>query len=141
MTSFRRQSGYYGGTSSSLVVAEQVCFLRGRNGCEGAEEKPDSARGEDGPLAGRTAPGGEGFAANSAWSVCVMIAHNLLRAADSLDPDRPAGPPCAGRSSTSPARPQRRAVLHLPEHWPPWARRWLAIWHGVFNTHPPPATA
>jgi len=47
MTSFRRQSGYYGGTSSSLVVAEQVCFLRGRNGCEGrgeARQRPQGAR-------------------------------------------------------------------------------------------------
>ncbi|PCK22631.1 hypothetical protein CHR55_31965 [Rhodococcus qingshengii] len=39
------------------------------------------------------------------------------------------------------ARPQRRPVLHLPEHWP-WSDRWLAIWTGVFthaNAPPQPA--
>ena len=36
------------------------------------------------------------------------------------------------------ARPQRRRVLHLPEHWP-WATQWLTIWRGVFG-HDPPAT-
>ena len=38
------------------------------------------------------------------------------------------------------ARPQRRPVLHLPQHWP-WTRHWLAIWHGVFprpSGHPRP---
>ena len=30
------------------------------------------------------------------------------------------------------ARPQRRRVLHLPEHWP-WARDWLKVWRGVFG--------
>ena len=55
-----------------------------------------------------------------------MITHNLLRAADSLDPARPA----VARGATLRrqiihvparlARPQRRPVLHLPAHWP-WA--------------------
>jgi hypothetical protein len=51
--------------------------------------------------------------------------------------DRLPGHRQAGRA---PGPRQGRAVLHLPEHWP-WARRWLAIWHGVFGTHPPPAPA
>ena len=87
----------------------------------------------DGPLA--HLPSGR-FAANSAWAVCAMITHNLLRAADTLDPSRPA----AARGATLRrqivhiparlARPQRRPVLHLPAHWP-WADRWLAIWTAV----------
>ena len=95
----------------------------------------------DGPLA--HLPSGR-FAANSAWAVCAMIAHNLLRAADSLDPHRPA----VARGATlrrqivhvpaRVARPQRRPMLHLPAHWP-WADRWLAIWNGVFGqTKAPP---
>jgi hypothetical protein len=93
------------------------------------------------------------FAANSAWAICAMITHNLLRAADTLDPHQPA----AARGATLRrqivhiparlARPQRRPVLHLPAHWP-WADRWLAIWNAVFG-HPtrrhnppdPPSTA
>jgi hypothetical protein len=93
----------------------------------------------DGPLA--HLPSGR-FAANSAWASCVMITHNLLRAADALDPHRSA--PARGASlrwrivhvPARLARPQRRPVLHLPQHWP-WAKRWLAIWDGVFA----PATA
>jgi hypothetical protein len=95
----------------------------------------------DGPLA--HVPSGR-FAANSAWVLCAMIAYNLLRAVDSLDPHRPA----AARGATLRrhivhvparlARPQRRPVLHLPAHWP-WADRWLAIWTGVFgNANAPP---
>jgi hypothetical protein len=98
----------------------------------------------DGPLA--HLPSGR-FAANSAWALCAMITHNLLRAADSLDP----GQPAVARGATLRrqiihvparlARPQRRPVLHLPSHWP-WVDRWLAIWNGVFaQAHPPPATA
>ena len=98
----------------------------------------------DGPLAHM--PSGR-FAANSAWALCAMITHNLLRAADSLDPNRPA--PSRGVTLRRQivhvparlARPQRRPVLHLPAHWP-WADRWLAIWNGVFgHAHGPPATA
>ena len=84
----------------------------------------------DGPMAHM--PSGR-FSANSAWAVCAMITHNLLRAADSLD----AGQPAVARGATLRrqivhvparlARPQRRSVLHLPAHWP-WAQRWLAIW-------------
>jgi hypothetical protein len=94
----------------------------------------------DGPLAHM--PSGR-FAANSAWAICAALTHNLLRAADTLDPDRPA----AARGATLRrqivnvparlARPQRRTVLHLPQHWP-WAKRWLAIWAAVFT---PPAQA
>ena len=98
----------------------------------------------DGPLA--HLPSGR-FASNSAWAVCAMITHNLLRAADALDPHRPA----AARGATLRrqivdvparlARPQRRRVLHLPEHWP-WATKWQAIWTGVFDqAHAPPAAA
>ena len=98
----------------------------------------------DGPLAHM--PSGR-FASNCAWALCAMIAHNLLRAADSLDPAQPA----VARGATLRrqivhvparlARPQRRPVLHLPAHWP-WANRWLAIWAGVFghaNAPPQPA--
>ena len=71
-----------------------------------------------------------------------MITHNLLRAADALDPHRQAparGATLRRRIVHVPARlarPQRRPVLHLPQHWP-WAQRWLAIWDAVFV----PATA
>ncbi len=98
----------------------------------------------DGPLAHM--PSGR-FAANSAWAVCAMITHNLLRAADSLNPRQPV--PSRGATLRRQivhvparlARPQRRPVLHLPAHWP-WAERWLAIWDGVFghaNAPPQPA--
>lgn len=96
----------------------------------------------DGPLAHMPS---SRFNANSAWAICAAITHNLLRATDTLDPHRPA----AARGATLRrqiinvparlARPQRRPVLHLPQHWP-WAARWLAIWHGVFS-HGPPVTA
>jgi len=98
----------------------------------------------DGPLA--HLPSGR-FASNSAWALCAMITHNLLRATDTLDPHRAA----ASRAATLRrqivhvparlARPQRRPVLHLPQHWP-WALRWLAIWKGVFgHALGPPVTA
>ena len=98
----------------------------------------------DGPLA--HLPSGR-FASNYAWALCAMITHNLLRAADALDPHRPA--PARGATMrrqivhvpARPAQPQRRPVLHLPKHWP-WARRWLAIWTGVFGpAHAPPQAA
>jgi len=98
----------------------------------------------DGPLAHM--PSGR-FASNSAWVLCAMITHNLLHAADTLDSTRPA----VARAATLRrqiihvparlARPQRRPVLHLPEHWP-WAERWLAIWNGVFgHANAPPQAA
>ena len=89
----------------------------------------------DGPLA--HLPSGR-FAANAAWALCAAITHNLLRAAGTL-----AGPTQAvARGATLrrtlvnvPARlaqPQRRTVLHLPEHWP-WAKPWLTLWDRVFG--------
>ena len=77
----------------------------------------------DGPLAHM--PAGR-FAANSAWTLCAAVAHNLLRTAATLAGNR------LGRARGSTlrrklvniparlARPQRRPVLHLPRHWP-WA--------------------
>jgi hypothetical protein len=89
------------------------------------------------------------FASNHAWALCAAITHNLLRAAETLDPSKPA----VARGATLRrqiihvparlARPQRRAVLHLPEHWP-WATKWLAVWNGVFDqalAHSPPTAA
>ena len=97
----------------------------------------------DGPLAHQ--PSGR-FAANSAWAICAMITHNLLRAADTLDPNRatPARGATLRRQIVNVparlARPQRRPVLHLPAHWP-WAERWLTLWTAVFGqTKAPPQT-
>ena len=102
----------------------------------------------DGPMA--HLPSGR-FASNHAWTLCAAMTHNLLRAADTLDPNRPT----VARGATLRrqiihvparlARPQRRPILHLPEHWP-WATRWIAIWTGVFGheqaqAHAPPAAA
>jgi hypothetical protein len=97
----------------------------------------------DGPLAHM--PSGR-FASNCAWAICAAITHNLLRAAATLSTDQLAvarGATLRRQIINVPARlahPQRRRVLHLPQHWP-WAQRWLAIWDGVF-THAlgPPAT-
>ena len=75
----------------------------------------------DGPLA--HLPSGR-FAANSAWILCVAIAHNLLRAAGILADDqhtRARGSTLRRRIINVPARlacPQRRPILHLPTHWP-----------------------
>jgi hypothetical protein len=98
----------------------------------------------DGPLA--HLPSGR-FASNYAWALCAMITHNLLRAAATLSTGRLA----VARGATMrrqivhvPARlaqPQRRPVLHLPQHWP-WAPQWLAIWTAVFGqAHAPPTAA
>ena len=95
----------------------------------------------DGPLAHM--PSGR-FGANSAWILCAAIAHNLLRATGVLA----GGSHAVARGATLRrrivtiaarlARPQRRAVLHLPAHWP-WARHWLALWHNTIG-RPPPQT-
>jgi hypothetical protein len=100
----------------------------------------------DGPLA--HLPSGR-FASNYAWAICAAMTHNLLRAADTLDPTKPAVARGATlrrqviRVPARLARPQRRPILHLPEHWP-WATRWMAIWNGVFSAaqpHAPPTAA
>jgi hypothetical protein len=103
----------------------------------------------DGPLA--HLPSGR-FASNSAWAICAMITHNLLRAAGTLSTQRLGTDRLAvARGATLRrqivnvparlARPQRRPVLHLPAQWP-WAKRWLAIWDGVFQqAHAPPVAA
>jgi hypothetical protein len=98
----------------------------------------------DGPLA--HLPSGS-FAANSAWSICVGITHNLLRAAGFLTGTAHSvarGATLRRRIVNIPARlarPQRRAVLHLPAHWP-WATPWTRLWDNVFGTGPaPPAAA
>ena len=98
-----------------------------------------------GPLA-QHLPSGR-FAANSAWTICAAITHNLLRAAGTM-----AGPAQSmARGATLRrtiitipariARPQGRPVLHLPAHWP-WAEHWMALWNGVVAVATgPPATA
>ena len=98
----------------------------------------------DGPLA--HLPSGR-FAANSAWTLCAAISHNLLRAAGTL-----AGPAQAvARGATLRrtiitvpariARPQGRPVLHLPAHWP-WAKPWLTLFDRVLGDGlPPPVPA
>lgn len=98
----------------------------------------------DGPLAHLPS---SRFAANSAWAICATITHNLLRAAGTLNSDGLAvarGATLRRQIVNVPARlarPQRRPVLHLPQHWP-WAQRWLAVWDGVFQqARAPPATA
>jgi Transposase DDE domain group 1 len=88
----------------------------------------------DGPLA--HLPSGR-FAANSAWAICAAITHNLLRAAGVLAGNRHAvarGATLRRELVNVPARlaqPQRRPVLHLPEHWP-HATAWRTLWQGVF---------
>jgi hypothetical protein len=89
----------------------------------------------DGPLA--HLPSGK-FAANHAWTLCAMITHNLLRAAGTLSGPRHA----VARGATlrrelvnvpaRTARPQRRARLHLPAHWP-WQQPWLRLWEHVLG--------
>jgi hypothetical protein len=93
----------------------------------------------DGPLAHQ--PSGR-FNANAAWSICAAIMHNLLRAAGTLVNDRYAvarGATMRRQLIAVPARiarPQRRPVLHLPEHWP-WAEAWTTLW--TESTAPPAA--
>jgi hypothetical protein len=98
----------------------------------------------DGPLA--HLPSGR-FAANSAWTLCAAISHNLLRAAGTM-----AGPAQAvARGATLRrtiitvpariARPQRRPMLHLPALWP-WRDPWLTLWDRVLGEGlPPPVPA
>lgn len=96
----------------------------------------------DGPLAHM--PSGR-FAANSAWILCAAIAHNLLRTAGVLAGEAHAvarGATLRRKIVTVPARlarPQRRAVLHLPTHWP-WSDQWLTLWRNTIG-HSPPKTA
>ena len=92
----------------------------------------------DGPLA--HLPSGR-FTANSAWAICAAITHNLLRAAGVLAGARHAvarGATLRRELVNVPARlarPQRRPVLHLPEHWP-HARPWQTLWQDVFGPAP-----
>jgi len=87
------------------------------------------------------------FSANSAWAICAVMTHNLLRAAGTLSSPKHAvarGATLRRQIVTVPARiarPQRRPTLHLPEHWP-WAQQWTAFWRNVFAPATgPPATA
>jgi hypothetical protein len=97
----------------------------------------------DGPLA--HLPSGR-FAANAAWALCAAITHNLLRAAGSLAGSTQAvarGATLRRTLVNVPARlaqPQRRTVLHLPEHWP-WAKPWLTLWDRVVGDGLPPPIA
>ena len=94
----------------------------------------------DGPLA--HLPSGR-FAANHAWTLCAAITHNLLRAAGTLaGPDQAVARGATLRRTiiTVPARiaqPQRRPVLHLPQHWP-WAKPWLTFCDRVLGDGLPP---
>ena len=94
----------------------------------------------DGPLA--HLPSGR-FAANAAWALCAAITHNLLRAAGTLAGATQAvarGATLRRTIVNVPARlaqPQRRIVVHLPEHWP-WAQPWLNLWRRVFGPGPAP---
>ena len=86
-------------------------------------------------------PSGQ-FASNGAWAICAAIMHNLLRAAGTLASDRHAlarGTTLRRHLVAVPARlarPQRRPVLHLPEHWP-WHEAWQRLWASVAD--PPKA--
>lgn len=93
----------------------------------------------DGPLAHMPS---KQFAANGAWAICAAIMHNLLRAAGTLAGDRygvARGATLRRHLVAVPARlarPQRRPVLHLPQHWP-WADPWKQLWDKA--TAPPAA--
>lgn len=97
----------------------------------------------DGPLAHM--PSGR-FGANSAWILCAAIAHNLLHAAGILAGGAHAvarGSTLRRRLITIPARlarPQRRPILHLPQHWP-WAQHWLTLWRNTIGYSPPAPTS
>jgi Transposase DDE domain group 1 len=92
----------------------------------------------DGPLA--HLPSGL-FAANTVWTLCAQIAHNLLRAAGTLA----GGKHAVARGATLRrdlvnvparfARPARRPVLHLPAHWP-WEHAWNRLWRNIFGHTP-----
>ncbi len=82
----------------------------------------------DGPWAHQ--PSGS-FAANAAWNILAAICHNLLRAAGTLTGTTRYAVARGATLRTNLiniparlARPQRRPVLHLPEHWPR-AQTWL----------------
>jgi hypothetical protein len=90
----------------------------------------------DGPWAHQ--PSGS-FPANAAWTVLAAIAHNLLRAAGTITGvTRYAvarGATLREHLINVPARlarPQRRPMLHLPEHWPR-AKPWQGLWAAVFT--------
>jgi hypothetical protein len=98
----------------------------------------------DGPLA--HLPSGR-FTANSAWTICAQITHNLLRAAGTLTSTKHAvarGATLRRQIVNVPARlarPQRRPLLHLPAHWP-WADHWITLWRNAFGPATgPPAVA
>ncbi len=90
----------------------------------------------DGPWAHQ--PSGS-FPANAAWTVLAAIAHNLLRAAGTITG---VARYAVARGATLRehlvnvparlARPQRRPMLHLPEHWPR-TRPWQGLWAAVFT--------
>ena len=89
----------------------------------------------DGPLA--HIPSGL-FSANCAWLACVVITHNLLRAAGTLA----GGSHTVARGATLrrdlvnvPARfaaPARKPMLHLPVHWPRQIQ-WNALWNNIIG--------
>jgi hypothetical protein len=100
----------------------------------------------DGPLAHM--PSGR-FATNAAWAICAMITHNLTRAAAVAAGGRHTN----ARGATlrrkliaipaRPARPQGRAVLHLPQHWP-WQAEFATLCATALTpgaTGPPTALA
>lgn len=97
----------------------------------------------DGPLA--HLPSGR-FAANSAWTICAAISHNLLRAAGTMARQQQAvarGATLRRTLIAVPARtamPQHRPMLHLPAHWP-WAPAWLTLWDRVLGQALPPPVA
>ncbi len=82
------------------------------------------------------------FNANGAWALCAAMTHNLLRAAGTLTSQRHAvarGTTLRRQTIAVPARlarPQRRAVLHLPAHWP-WSDHLTTLWHNVFGPPTP----
>jgi hypothetical protein len=80
------------------------------------------------------------FPANTAWNILAAITHNLLRAAGALTGTTryavARGATLRTHLINVPARltrPQRRAVLHLPAHWPR-ADVWLTLWQAIFVT-------
>ena len=86
------------------------------------------------------------FGANNAWSILAGMTHNLLRAAGALTSPAHAvarGQTLRKRIINVPARlarPQRRAMLHLPAHWP-WAEQWNRLWTNITTGAAPPAAA